>query len=310
MTAAALSSPQPVRGRSATTTGLLWGATAICIWALYLAFARSNVVAGASPADLTFMRYATAGVVMLPFLLRRGIANAGGIGWRRAFVLSVFAGPLFLLASASGFLHAPLAHGAVLQPATLAVGGLVLGAIVLGESLSPPRLIGAAIIVSGLVLTAGPDALRAGAGSLAGDALFAAAGAMWALFAVLSRRWQVDPMAATAAVTVISAAIYAPIYLLTTGIAPLLAQPLPLLVEQIVVQGLLAGILAVFAFGRAVELLGAGRAAALPAMVPVVATLIGIPVAGELPGPAQAAGLAIVTLGLFITQRAPSATET
>ena len=37
------------------------------------------------------------------------------------------------------------------------------------------------------------------------------------------------------------------------------------------------------AFGRAAELLGSPRAATFPAVVPAVATLVGIPVAKELP---------------------------
>lgn len=303
MTALALTLSPPQRRMPAALAGVLWGSVAVAIWGVYLAFARANVASGVLPADLTFVRYMTAGLVMLPYLARRGVSDAGGVSWSRAIALAMLAGPLFLLASASGFRFAPLAHGAVLQPAALTIGGLLLSAAVLGDRLTRWRIAGTAIIVAGLILIAGPGVLSGGVGALRGDALFALAGGMWALFAVLSRRWNVAPMAATAAVAVISAAVYSPVYLATRGVAPLLAQPLSLLAEQVVVQGVLSGIVAVFAFGRAVELLGAARAAALPALVPVVATLIGIPVTGELPGSLQVAGLVVVTLGLFATQR-------
>jgi drug/metabolite transporter (DMT)-like permease len=129
---------------------------------------------------------------------------------------------------------------------------------------------------------------------------------MWAAFAVFSGRWSNSPIAATAVVSVLSAIIYAPFYVATEGLGSLLSQPVAVLVQQVVVQGVLSGVVAVFAFGRAVELLGAPRAAAFPALVPVVAILIGIPVAGELPTILQAIGLITVTAGLLVTQKRPS----
>jgi drug/metabolite transporter (DMT)-like permease len=72
------------------------------------------------------------------------------------------------------------------------------------------------------------------------------------------------------------------------------------LATEIVIQGLLAGIVGVLAFTRTVELLGASRAAVFPALVPVAAILIGVPMNGEWPSAAQWLGLVVVTLGLMI----------
>jgi drug/metabolite transporter (DMT)-like permease len=207
------------------------------------------------------------------------------------------------LAGASGFLFAPLSHGAVVQPAAITVAGLAFGALVLGDRLTRTRVAGAGVIVAGLALVAGPAAIDGGLRALVGDALFAFAGLMWAGFAVLSKRWGVSPIAATAVVSVLSAAIYDPLFLASRGADALLAQPPATLVQQVVVQGVLSGVVAVFAFGRAVELLGAARAAAFPALVPVVAILAGVPLTGELPYIVQAAGLLTVSLGLLVTQR-------
>lgn len=288
---------------SAASRGMLWGTAAVVIWGVYLAFARANVGAGILPADLAFVRYATAGLILLPWLLRHSPATAAGIGWRKAAVLTLLAGPLFILVSASGFNFAPLSHGAVVQPAAITIGGLLFGAGLLGDRLTRPRVLGAGIILAGLVLVAKPTALGGGPIELLGDLLFASAGAMWAAFAVLSRRWSVSPLTATAVVSVWSAAIYVPLYLASNGIDALRAQPAVTILLLALVHGVLSGVIAVFAFGRAAELLGAPRAAAFPALVPVVATLAGIPVAGEIPAAVQIAGLVVVTLGLFVTQR-------
>lgn len=112
-------------------------------------------------------------------------------------------------------------------------------------------------------------------------------------------------MAATAVVSVLSALVYAPVHLATHGLEALLAQPPAVLLQLAVVQGVLSGVVAVFAFGKAVEALGAPRAAAFPALVPVVAIVAGELLGGELPLPLQAVGLFVVTLGLLITQRRP-----
>jgi drug/metabolite transporter (DMT)-like permease len=286
--------------------GLLWGGVAVSIWGVYLAFARANVSAGIHPADLALVRYATAGMIMLPWLLRHAPAMLTSIGWRRAAVLTLLAGPLFILVSASGFAFAPLSHGAVVQPAVITIAGLALGEIMLGDRLTRPQIIGAGVILVGLALVAGPGALVGGTAALPGDALFATAGLMWAGFAVLSRRWSIAPLAATAVVSVLSALVYVPAYLMLRDPAVLLALPRQSLLDLALVHGALSGVVAVFAFGRAVELLGAPRAAAFPALVPVIATLVGIPLAGELPTMLALAGLGVVTLGLLITQRSRS----
>jgi drug/metabolite transporter (DMT)-like permease len=282
--------------------GTLWGFIAVAIWGLYLASARAGVAAGTAPTDLAFLRYGTSGLILLPWLLRHSPRSAGGIGWRRATVLTLLAGPLFILIGTTGFRFAPLAHGAVVQPAALTLGGVLLGAWVLKDRLTPMRFAGAAVILMGLAGIAGPGLLQGGPAALVGDALFAAAGLMWAVFAVLQKRWTIAPLAATAVVSVLSLVAYAPAYLVLRGPAALLALPAGTLMQQIIIHGVLSGIVAVFAFGRAVELLGPPRAAAFPALVPAVAILVGIPVTGEWPLPVQLAGLGIVTLGLLISQ--------
>ena len=76
-----------------------------------------------------------------------------------------------------------------------------------------------------------------------------------------------------------------------------------MLAAQIVVQGALSGVVAVLAYTRAVQLLGPGRAALFPALVPAVAVALGVPIAGEIPAPLQLAGIALATLGLIASIR-------
>jgi drug/metabolite transporter (DMT)-like permease len=68
-------------------------------------------------------------------------------------------------------------------------------------------------------------------------------------------------------------------------------------------QGLFAGAGATYLFTRSVVLLGAGRAAVFPSLVPGFTLLIGFLALGEVPSLVQLAGLAIVMLGFWLTQR-------
>jgi len=263
--------------------------------------------AGLHASDLAFIRYAVAGAVLLPWVLTHSPRTLAGIGWRRCIVLSLLAGPLFVLIGASGYLFAPLAHGAVIQLGVLTLMSICLAALLLGERLRTSRLIGLGVIIAGLVTIAGPALLDGQSQAWIGDLLFAAAGSMFAVFTILVRRWKLQAFATTAVVSVLSGVIYSPLYLALTGTQRLSAAPIALLVEQGVVQGLLSGIVALFTFARAVHYLGAGRAALFPALAPAVAILLGIPLVGELPSLGQWCGLLICTFGLLIALRSDAA---
>jgi drug/metabolite transporter (DMT)-like permease len=280
-------------------SGLFLGLLAVLIWGGYLAMAKAGTNAGLQATDIAFIRYGVAGLIMLPWLLRNEPRTLGGVGLIRAGVLALLVGPLFILIGVGGYAFAPLAHGAVMQPACLAVGGMILAALVLNDRPNNARVIGIAIIVCGLAIIAGPGLLVGTALTPLGDLMFAIAGLMWAGFTVVARRWGISPLAATAAVSVVSAGFYVPVYLAFVGIDRLVATPAMMLVAQVIVQGVLSGVVAVIAYTRAVQLLGAAKAAIFPALVPAVAIIIGIPVTGEIPTSLQLVGLCIVTLGLL-----------
>jgi drug/metabolite transporter (DMT)-like permease len=299
---AATSSHAPRRGVLDVLTdplarGALLGGTAALIWGLYLALARQGVTQGLAPADIAVFRYVTAGLVMAPWLVKAGALDLAGIGWRRGLVLATLAGPLFILLGVGGYLFAPLAHGAVVQPAVVTLATMLLAALVLGDRPDRARATGAAIVVGGVVLVAGPGLFASGS-TLAGDAMFAAAGLCWAGFTVLARRWRVPPLASTAVVSVLGGLAMLPV-LAWNGFAHYAAFPVSTLLVQIAVQGVLTGVVSVLAFNAAALALGPSRAAIFPALVPVVAMLVGIPIAGEWPTPTQWAGLAVVTVGLL-----------
>ncbi len=283
--------------------GVIYGASAAIIWGSQLVMSRAGATMGMDGFDVAALRGGVAGMAMLPWLLsrRRYGSGPGLTPWRHALGLALAAGPLFMILSMAGFHYAPLPHGAVLQPSAMVLTSMFLSALLLGEALRPRRLIGAVVIIFGLAMIAGPAILQGDRQTPIGDALFLTAGALFALYSVLSRRWNVGPMQATGSVTVIAAILFLPPYLALHGLHNLLALPWHMLLAQVLVQGLITGIVSLIVFGRAIQILGAGRATLFPALVPGAAVLIGIPVVGEWPTALQAGGLLVVTLGLVFS---------
>jgi drug/metabolite transporter (DMT)-like permease len=72
---------------------------------------------------------------------------------------------------------------------------------------------------------------------------------------------------------------------------------------QAVMQGVLAGPGAIYLFTRSVVLLGAGRAAVFPSLVPGFTLLIGFLALGIVPSLFQLLGFAIVLAGFRLTQK-------
>ncbi len=297
----------PYRGGLATpsflyrpeTRGFALGLIASVIWGSYLALSRAGVSSGLHATDIAALRFGVAGIIMLPWLLRHTASTARDISMTRALALSAVAGPLFIVIGVGGYMFAPLAHGAVVQPAAVTLGSIGLAYFLLGDRPTSSRVIGIGIILCGLAIIAGPSLLASGASTAIGDLLFMSAGLMWALFAVFSKRWGVSPVAGTAVVSVLSAVVFVPFYVLVIGPERLLAISWQMLAAQVVVQGVLSGVVAVIAFSAAVRTLGVGRASVFPAMVPAFAIAIGAPITGELPTTLQFGGLAIVTVGLL-----------
>jgi drug/metabolite transporter (DMT)-like permease len=286
----------------ATAAGIAAGGAAALFWAAGFVAARHGIAAGFSPADIAFHRFVWAGLGFLPLVARSGIADLDGVSWRKAVLLTLFGGLPLAMFSYAGFLFVPLAHGGVIQPSCAAVGGLALATVVLKERLPAQRALGAGIIVGGLALIGAEALATIGTRGLIGDLSFVIAGLMFATFATLLRLWQIAPMRAVAITSVLSL-VDVPLHALVFGFERMIGMGLAENLVQIVVQGVFAGAGATYLFTRSVVLLGAGRAAVFPSLVPGFTLLVGFLALGEVPSLAQLLGFAIVLVGFRLTQK-------
>ena len=268
--------------------------------------ARHGIAIGLSPADIILHRFLWAGLVFLPFVARDGLGDLGGVGWRKGVLLTLLGGPTFSFFSYAGFLFVPLAHGGVIQPSCAALGGLALATMLLKERLPAQRAAGALVIVGGLVVIGGDGLANIGMDGLMGDLSFATAGLMFATFAILLRFWRIEPLRAVLVISVVSL-VDLPVHWLFFGFERIYAMGLAENLLQVIVQGVLAGAGATYLFTRSVVLLGAGRGAVFPSLVPGFTMVVGVLALGEMPTFGQVAGFSIVMLGFWLTQRNPYA---
>ena len=295
-----MDSSAPLPLKHGTVWGIACGAGAALCWALGFVAARQGVNAGLSPLVLALHRYIWPGLALAPFVAVNGFKDLGGVGWRRGIAITIFGGLPLALWSYYGYVYVPLGHGAIIQPSCAALGGLVLARLIVKEPLPPRRIVGAVAMLIGLAVI-GAEALRSmGGNAIFGDLLFVAAGSFFAVFGMLLRLWRISAMPAVAITSLLS---LAGLPFLVFDIKNLLAAGLAENAMQAVVQGAFAGAGAVYLFTRAVILIGVGRAALFPALVPPFTLLIGYFTLGEVPSGSQLVGLAVVALGFWLTQQ-------
>ena len=250
--------------------GLILAVLTVLCWASFNVAAVHGVRSGFTPLDLTLIRYgvsgailATAAAIMLGTSSRRP-DHGSLLPWGRSLLLAVLGGPIFGFVSVAGYLFAPLSHGMIFAPATVFAIGTLLAVRMNNEPLHPHHIIGGVIGLAGLVVLAGGELRTSGPLTLGGDALFVLAGAMWALFTALQRRWNIDPLRGLVAIGTFSGLLAPLIFAvgLSLGFGSfLLDAPLEEIVLQAVMQGIIGGIVSVGALIATVKLLGTASAA-------------------------------------------------
>ncbi len=283
--------------------GLGVGLVAASIGALYTVFARWGIGHGMDSSDMTFLRFAVAGIVTLPVLALALRRDAGAFlsRWRAWLAVSLLAGPLFGLLMFTALQWAPASHAAVFPFTAMSVMGTLMSVAFLGDRLTLRKVIGIGIVVTGLLILSGLDIRTLSGKALLGDALFIAAGTLWTGFGIVMRKNKLDPLLTTAVISFAALVTYVPVYLGVVGLERLLATAPHVVWTELLVQGVIAGAGTLYTYSKMVALLGPARAAVFPALAPGIAALMAWPVLSHVPTGVEAAGLVVSVVGLLIT---------
>ncbi len=241
---------------------------------------------------------------------QRSLLGFSPLPLRPTLLTGLFGGLVYAILCYAGFFYAPAAHASVLMPGSLPLWTALLALPLLGERISRPRALGLACIVAGDLAVGGSGLLSAFDGGQVwkGDLIFMGAAFCWSVYSVLARRFGLDPVRATIAITALAFFVYVPAFALlaAAGLLPTrLAQaPWGELLFQALFQGVGSVVISGITFVQMVRVFGPVRSTMITALVPGLSALGAVLLLGEPLGLNLLAGLALVTAGILFGVRA------
>ncbi|HUL82121.1 MAG TPA: DMT family transporter [Gammaproteobacteria bacterium] len=276
--------------------GAVFGVLASLIWAGFPAITKLSMASTLTAWDVTALRFGTAGLLLLPIFVRRGL---GSLRWPAALLLVCGAGAPYVLLTAGGLAFAPAAHMGVITPSCMLLFSTLGSWTLLGDRPEGGRIAGVLTIFAGIVMLGWDGLSNHGSRTWLGDTMFVLGGLFWAGYTIGSRAWAVAPFHATVIVAVLSMLLYVPGYAVIEG-AHLAAAPWTEIAIQAIFQGILSAVVALVFYTRSVALLGAARGAVFAALVPSFSLLFAIPILHEVPTRLQVLGVVLVTGGMVL----------
>jgi drug/metabolite transporter (DMT)-like permease len=281
------------RGRLVSYAALL---ITVAIWGSWIVLTRQAVTHSLPPSAIALLRMIAPTILLAPAIWRAGIFA------RDRIVPLIFciigAGTPFVLLTATGMKYATSADFAALVPGTMPILVALISALFFKERLGWLRTLGFVCCSVGVFAIAGRSIANADANTSFGHLLLLWAALNYAGYTLAFRQSGLTPIEATGGV-----AFWSLLMILPFGTMPVLeaiqAGRVHEIVFQAVLQGVLSGIVALVAFNTGIDRLGASKGAAFVALVPVVATLLAIPILGEWPDLAAIVGVG-ATIGVLL----------
>jgi drug/metabolite transporter (DMT)-like permease len=293
-----------VGGRSAAgyVRGALYGLAAVGIWSGWIVVARLGLKSSLTPWDIAALRFGVAGFLLLPYVLRKGLA-LDRLGWIGLAAIVLGGGAPVLLANA-GLMFAPAAHAGALFPGVMPLMVALLAAVILHEPFTAAKKIGFVLILCGVFGIAWAAGGAVESRQSIGHLLFLGSALAWAFYTVAMRRARLDGLHAAAIAAVGALILYMPVYLMLAGTS-LARAPWGDIALQAFVQGILTAIVSLIFYGRAVSILGASSGAAFAALSPAMTAVMAIPILGEWPTAMDWIAIAAISIGVYVVSGGP-----
>ncbi|HBA36198.1 MAG TPA: hypothetical protein DCZ12_18910 [Gammaproteobacteria bacterium] len=276
--------------------GILCGLLVTCIWSGWTVFSRFGVKSTLNAFDITAIRFAVAGMVMLPVFLRHRFM---GLSFKQICLMAIGTGAPYSLIAVSGMHFAPASHAALFINGTLPVFTMLVAYLWLKQRAQLSQIQGTFLIIAGCTAIAWEGLHYNITGQWLGHLLFICASFILSSYLVASNHWGVTGRQAMTIGPVISLFVYVPLWFVFCDTQVWELPPAELLFHG-VYQGIIVSLISLWLFTKAASLLGATTTAVFMAAVPTVSLLMSMPVLGEYPTLMNIAGVFITTLGILI----------
>jgi len=283
-------------GPSRIAQGLFWGDLSVVVLSGWFVVTRVGLRQDLRVWDVIALRFGE-GALLLTRALLIGRLRLRVQAWPSGILLALLWGAPFILLVGLGLQATSATLTSSVTPTVMPVFAGFSAWIFFGEQPSRCQLCGYGMIAAGLLaLVYGylevEDRLNIG-----GAAALVTAAVLWALYTLRLPRAGLTPLQAAALICFWSAILYLPPYL-GLSLSNLAHASAAELLFQSIYQGVMMSVVALFAFNRAVVLLGSRAAAVIIALVPVTATLLAISILGEWPSWPSATASCIIALGV------------
>lgn len=275
---------------------------AACIWAGFILVSRMGGISELLPYDVIAIRYITCAGILLPiwwFKYRFAVFTP------QLIITSLVGGVAYTLCAFSGFQLASASHAAILLPGMMPLFIIILSFLINKESHGLQKWLGIGIITLGvLVLFAGELGLFSGVininiNTLLGDGWLIAAAFFWAVFSVLIKRWKITPWQVTVSLALLTSLFYLPVYFAFLPKAFSAASWSDILL-QVFYQGIMATIVQMIIYVKAVERIGPSGMGSVMSIVPVISGVSAIFLFDEQVSVELVMGLVLVSLGAWL----------
>jgi drug/metabolite transporter (DMT)-like permease len=267
------------------------------MWAAWILAVRLGIRTSLTPWDITAIRFGVAGLILLPYLLKKGLA-VDRLGWLGLTAILLGGAPTVLV-SYGGLVFAPAAHAASLFTALIPLYVAILAAVVLGEAFTVAKRIGLVLIVAGVLGIVWGSGGTIGSRQNIGHAMFISAGLLFAGYTVAMRKARLEGLHAAAIAAVGSLITYVPVYAIVSG-GRLFNVSWRDLVLQAFVHGVLCAVISLMLWGRAISLLGASSGSVFAALAPAITAVLAIPLLGEWPASTDWIAMLLISGGVYI----------
>lgn len=271
---------------------ILCGLGAMLLYSGSFVATKHGLAVGLSGFDVMMLRYAAGGVVAALLLARIGL---DGLSARRVAALAALGGAPYFTAQVVGVGWSSASHAAVLNPGGTVVFATLLGWFVLRDMPGRGALAALPLLLGGLLLISGASF---GGTALWGDAVLLMSGIQWALYGTLLRRWHVTGLRAACIISAFSLPVV-PLHALVEGWGGIAAHPQEALLQALF-QGIAVGVVANALYSHCYAVMGPGRAAIFPPLVPVLGTLLAALLLAEAISTTQIGGMALVVGGMLL----------
>jgi drug/metabolite transporter (DMT)-like permease len=306
---------------SSHTIGRLSAVITVLIWTSFIVVARASASHVLLPLDIACARILGASSILLPWawwLMRQARQKGEAVGslfglsplpLRITVQAGMFGGFLYAVLAYIGFFYAPAGHASVLMPGSLPLWTSLLMWLFLREQIGMNRAIGLGMIVCGDVLVGGMSLLKAFEGGEVwiGDVLFMTAAFCWSAYGVTVRRFGLDAVRATMAITAFALVSFVPAYAVLVNLNVLPSHMAQASWAEITFQAIYQGVGSVvisgITFTHMIRTYGPIKSTMITALVPGLSALGAVVFLGEPLSWNLWVGLALVTAGILFGVR-------